>query len=179
MNTRYSAAWLLLVPACGLFLLAMCSRATTAGQKAASARAELLQVATNLQELSRLTEEVDPHLAIARTQPLSNRLSAAAAQAGLPSSCISAVSPEAESIRKSESGARILTRRASVTLGSLTLPQLGKLLDTWRKAEVDWIVTAIDINPAAVPPPSAGGDLPLAITLTLESVGIADPGAAQ
>jgi hypothetical protein len=75
----------------------------------------------------------------------------------------------------------VIQRRAAVTLASLTLPQFGKLLEQWRKANTDWVVTAIDINPASTPPPAAGGDLPLSISLTLESVAIADTtgGAGQ
>jgi hypothetical protein len=152
----------------------MGSKAAHARHRALAAMDEFRQVSRDLQELAELITRLGPRLAAASTQPLSNRLSAAAAQAGLPSSCVSSVSPEAQSSATAGNGARVVQRRAAVTLGSLTLPQFGKLLEQWRNANTDWVITAIDINPASTPPPAAGGDLPLSIGLTLESVAIAE-----
>jgi hypothetical protein len=84
------------------------------------------------------------------------------------------VSPEAQSTTTGPTGGRVLRRRATVTLGALTLPQFGRLLEQWRGANTDWVITAIDISPAPGPPPAAGGDLPLSIGLTLESVATAE-----
>jgi hypothetical protein len=165
------------VAACSFGLGLAGSMAAHARHRALAAMEGFRQVSHDLQELAELKARLDPRLAAASAQPLLNRMSAAAAQAGLPSNCVSSVSPEAQSSTTAGNGALVVQRRAAVTLGSLTLPQFGKLLEQWRKANTDWVITAIDINPASTPPPAAGGDLSLSVGLTLESVAIVDTAA--
>jgi hypothetical protein len=179
MNARYALSWTGAIAACSLTVALTASRAASARSLAARSRAAFLRVSADLHDLAALNASLSPRLSPANTQPLSGRLSAAAAQAGLPASCISSVSPEAQSAITTDAGARVLKRRASVTLASLTLSQFGRLLERWRSANPDWVVTTIDITPASVTPPAAGGDLPLSISITLESLAIADPGAAR
>lgn len=180
MTLRLGVLWTAVVAATFFGLGLMGTKATHAREWALAAREEFRQVSRDLKELAELKARLDPRLTAGSAQPLSNRLSAAAIQAGLAPTCISSVSLDAQSTTTAGNGARVVQRRASVTLGSLTLPQLGKLLEQWRKANTDWVITAVDINPASTPPPAAGGDLPLSIGLTLESLAIADniPGAA-
>lgn len=178
MTFRIAGLWTIVVAACFFGLGLAGSRAAHARHRAYAARGVFRQVSLDLHELAELKARLDPRLAAPGAQPLSNRLSAAAAQAGLPSSCITSVSPEAQSSVAAGNGARVLQRRASVTLGALTLPQFGRLLDRWRQTNADWPITSIDINPASGPPPATGGDLPLSISLTLESVAIIDPTGA-
>jgi hypothetical protein len=176
MSFARAALWALTIAGCALGLALLGSRAAHARDRAAAAREQYLQVCSDLKELATLAARADPRLAAAGAQPLSSRLSAAAAQAGLPASCISSVSPEAQLVKTTGSGARVLQRRAAVALAGLTLPQFGGLLEQWRHANPDWVVTAIDITPAPGPPPAAGGDLPLSIGLTLESLATAGGG---
>jgi hypothetical protein len=179
MSPARAAAWFLVVAACVCGIGLATAHAARARDRSVAARVEYARVGSALQRLATLDARLDPRLAPGSAQPLSTRLSAAAAQAGLPSTCISSVSPESQSVTTTDSSARILQRRAAVTLGSLTLPQFGRLLDQWRRANTDWIVTAIEITPATTPPPAAGGDLPLSISLTLESIATVDTGAGR
>ena len=122
---------------------------------------------------------------------LSPAITAALASSGLPAQTLASLSPESatrEWIDSSASGAaaspiaaHIIRRRATLVLTPLTLPQLGRFLDTWRKqtapdaqgsAGDPWTVSRIDVEPRRDGQPTPGADLPLRATLVMESVSL-------
>jgi hypothetical protein len=111
---------------------------------------------------------------------LAQRLSAALVVAGIPASALSALSPESE-VPVDRSGSGRKRRRAAVTLVSVTLSQVGALLDTWRQREPAWVITSVDLSPQAGAAPPAGGggggELPLRIVVALEINETAPPGS--
>lgn len=101
---------------------------------------------------------------------LTERIAAALAEAGLPSSALEGVSPESQFGGNDAGG--VVRRRATLTLAG-TLPQIGRFLDTWRAREPTWTITGIDLAPerrSEAPPP--GGDLPVRAVLTIESLSL-------
>jgi len=104
---------------------------------------------------------------------LTSRMTAVLASCGLPSSTLGSVLPEPPVELPSPSGVARTRQVARVSLEKLTLPALGRVLDTWRAAEPAWAITAIDLAAVqAAKPLAAGGDrqLRLRATLTLEAV---------
>jgi hypothetical protein len=155
--------------------------ATRSRGAAATAQSELALVAKEAQELVTLRAAAASPAARHASAGLAQRVGAALTRAGLSASCLSSLSPEAQSMVAMTDGQPRLTRqRATLVLTSLTLPQLGAFLDAWRSGEPDWTVTGLDVSPAggAGPVQSTGGDLPLRVVLALESVTAEEPAPA-
>jgi hypothetical protein len=110
---------------------------------------------------------------------LTPRVTAALEQAGLASTALASLSPEAESQVASQPGLRVFRRRAALTLNGVTLPQIGKFLSVWRIAEPAWTPTTIDVSPAGGRPPETGGDLPLRTVITIETIAVRHEGDQQ
>lgn len=103
---------------------------------------------------------------------LASRMTAVVASCGLPSSTLGSVLPE-QPIEFPSPGVHRTRQVARVSLEKLTLPVLGRVLDTWRSAEPAWAITAIDLWAAPVIKALAPGEdrqLRLRATLTLEAV---------
>ncbi|CAG0964974.1 hypothetical protein GPROT1_01104 [Gammaproteobacteria bacterium] len=104
---------------------------------------------------------------------LASRMTAVLASCGLPSSALGSVLPEPPVELPSPSGVHRTRQVARVSLERLTLPALGRILDTWRSAEPAWAITAIDLSAAPLAKALAPGEdrqLRLRATLTLEAV---------
>jgi hypothetical protein len=104
---------------------------------------------------------------------LTSRMTAVLGSCGLPSATIASVLPEPPVELASQRGVTRTRQVARVSLEKLTLPALGRVLDTWRAAEPAWAITAIDLAAAqAAKPPAPGEDrqLRLRANLTLEAV---------
>ncbi len=104
---------------------------------------------------------------------LTSRMTAVLASCGLPSSTLGSVLPEPPVELPSPSGVMRTRQVARVSLEKLTLPALGRVLDTWRSAEPAWAITAIDLSASPVIKTPAPGDdrhLRLRATLTLKAV---------
>lgn len=99
---------------------------------------------------------------------LAERFARALADAGLPNSALASLSPESQDSPSNAGNA--VKRRATLTLASITLPELGRFLDTWRGREAAWTVTSIDLSPDARGESAPGGDLPIRAVLTIESI---------
>lgn len=125
-------------------------------------------------------------------EPLAQRVPAAIAAAGLPATALSSLSPESNSgdggASGGKTGVRIDRRRATLTFGALTLPQLGRFLAAWREREPGWVVTSIDATPERSGADrggadrgghggqaQAGGDLPVRVVLAVENVSVHRP----
>lgn len=102
------------------------------------------------------------------------------AAAGLPQAVLASLSPSTDApimlgpaaAAPGQTGLSVHRRRAVMTLAPLTLPQVGRVLDSWRKSHADWVITSIDLSPD--PPgrrePEPGSDLPLRAVLTIETL---------
>lgn len=104
---------------------------------------------------------------------LVSRMTAVLASCGLPSQTLVSVLPETPVELPSPSGLTRTRQVARVSLDKLTLPALGRVLDTWRSAEPAWVITAIDLSAVPVakaPAPGEDRQLRLRATLTLEAV---------
>jgi hypothetical protein len=109
---------------------------------------------------------------------LTARVGAVLQAAGLPTAALSSLSPEAESLTGSDQ-VRVHHRRATLTLGGVTLPQTGAFLDAWRQLEPAWTVASVDLGPESNrgnAPAAAGGDLPLRAVIALEAVYVEESG---
>jgi hypothetical protein len=156
--------------------------ATRSRSAAATAQSELALVAKEAQELVTLRAAAAAPAARHASAGLAQRVGAALTRAGLSASCLSSLSPEAQSmVAMTDGQPRLKRQRATLVLTSLTLPQLGSFLDAWRSSEPEWTVTGLDVSPAAggSAVQSTGGDLPLRVVLALESVSTEEPTPAS
>ncbi|MCC6660717.1 MAG: hypothetical protein IT437_07500 [Phycisphaerales bacterium] len=148
------------------------------GRSAAAARWRIDQGRTRLASIREQSAEVARLRASAprdqdrpaAPENLPHTVSSVLRACGLPASSLASFGTSGES-RDMD----IATRRASLVLQRVALPQVGRFLAEWRRAEPRWTVTGIDIAPHG-DPPAAGGDLPLQASITLES-SIRVPGA--
>ncbi len=104
---------------------------------------------------------------------LTSRMTAVLASCGLPSSTLGSVLPEPPVELPGPSGVARTRQVVRVSLEKLTLPTLGRVLDTWRAAEPAWAITAIDLAAVQAAKPLAPGEdrqLRLRATLTLDAV---------
>lgn len=138
------------------------------------ARSEASVQAGRLAQVRVLVQRVTEREAHATFKPekddsrasLPERLSDAVAAAGLPKGVLVSVSPgQQEAIDAPEP---MLRQHASVSVGNLTLPELGRLLERWRAAEPAWVVAGIDVAPESKNKAEPGADLPLRANLSLE-----------
>ncbi len=105
--------------------------------------------------------------------PLAQRVSDALASAGLPVNVMQSLSPDA-----APTSGPVQRRRATLTLGQLTLPQFGRFLAAWRERSPHWAVTSVSLTPdesakatASVTP---GSDRHIHAVLVLESIAIVE-----
>lgn len=110
---------------------------------------------------------------------LTPRITVALQRAGLPATVLASLSPEAESRVEFRRGIHVLRRRATLTLSGVTLPQVGRFLDSWRSTEPAWTPASIDLSPVGGSPPVGGGDLPLRVVIAIETAMIAHDGDQQ
>lgn len=145
--------------------------ASRAHAQAALEQTRVHEVAQNAETIaeSRVTG-LDAPATVAARGGLASRVATAIQRAGLPASALSSLSPEAESPIANHHGLRIARHRATLTLAGVTLPQVGAFLDAWRTNEPAWTPVSIDITPASGKAPEAGGDRPLRVVISVESV---------
>jgi hypothetical protein len=176
--TRTVPAWIAVV-ALSAGAVALAGQRAAASHAAASrAHAELGRMASQARELRSLHAAASPENAKA-TSGLASRVGTALSHAGLPASCLSSLSPEAQSVRAIDVGRPGVRRqRATLVLTSLTLPQLGAFFRTWRDDEPAWSITGVEVAAAQGPPPPTGGDLPLRAVVVLESFVVDAPSPA-
>lgn len=108
---------------------------------------------------------------------LAPRLTQSLAAAGIPPNSLASLTPQNETIRTPD-GKQAVRRRAAVTLAPVRLPDLGAFIDAWRRQNPEAIISSIDLSPengASAPP---GGDLPLRVVMTIESVAVETAGGA-
>lgn len=169
MMRRLALLWIGTLAASTLALAWSLHRHQAARFHLASEQAHLMRVRAQVDELRSLPATVassDP----TSTQTLAARVADVMSASGLPRTALESLSPESERITPGASGPSVSRRSASLTLASVTLPDLGRFLDAWRQREPAWTVTSVDLKPAR--DTSATGDLPLRVVLTLERLDI-------
>lgn len=105
---------------------------------------------------------------------LAARAASVLANAGLPRQSLEALSPETRQTISKEGDAAVSRRRATLTLTPITLPQLGRFLAAWQRDEPSWTMTGLDLSPQRQPTDSVGGDLPLRVLVTLETMTVSE-----
>ncbi len=132
--------------------------------------ARLRSIREKAGEIRRLRSSVEtlPEAA-AEDEGLATRIPHALASAGVPVASLSSLTPQSESVSLPGAG-KVTKRRATVTLTPVTLPQLGAFLSAWRRAEPGWNVATIEVAPDGGSTTAPGADLPLRVSLTIESV---------
>lgn len=164
-----------------LALVGLTSGHAQQAHRSASAAEEALKgVARDAEEVVSLRAAV-PDLSPDHETPggLTPRVIASLHRAGVPDAALASLSPEAESQLSNRPGLRVSRRRATVTLGGVTLPQVGRFLDAWRSAEPAWTTTGIDLSPAAGSANETGGDQPLRAVIAIETTTVTHDGAEQ
>jgi hypothetical protein len=102
---------------------------------------------------------------------MATRVTAVLGECGIPAAALADLSPGSDAaLEIPGSRGRAVRRRIVLNLKEVTLPRLGSFLEAWRRAEPDWTVTSIDINPTIPKQGHPGGDLPLNVTLAIESL---------
>ncbi len=159
---------------------------------------------TQTQRLARLTTQANsindlrsklPEWALASKAPgtLAPEVSAILSASGLPASAMASLSADPDQstgnqgIGMGNVGTATIqarTRRATLVLGSVTLPQLGTFLQTWRDRQPAWTVATIDVSPelgssAMATKTQTGGDLPLRAVLTMENLSLQRSGGVR
>jgi hypothetical protein len=102
------------------------------------------------------------------TPSLATRVSGVLSAAGLSQSNLAGLSPESTA-QRSDAGTA-LRRRATLTLQSLTLRDLGRFIGEWKAREPAWAVTSIDLAPVTNSKPAPGADLPIRVVLVVETL---------
>ncbi len=171
--------WAITVLISAAMIASALPRALHARRNADVQLAAARSLAESASELARLRAGSPTERAASEPEPkLATRISAALAAAGLPASALAVLSPESESVEPVTAAAALVRRRATMVLTPVSLPQLGRFLAEWRARSPEWTPTRIDLEPiAAGPGPSSasssvqpGADLPLRVTLAVESV---------
>ncbi len=166
------SAAILWTPAIGLSLGAAAwsaDRALEARAEAARAGTALAALAADARELAVLRSQAPGETDAPRpASELPARLTAVLGACGLPASAVQNFSAEASRRDPQVQGAQ--RERASLVLGQVTLPQVGRFLGAWRDAEPEWVVSAIELTPGGGGAAPGGGELPLRVLMSLDAV---------
>jgi len=165
--------WALAIGTSVLALAVTMPRALAARASARSEVAALRTTTSNAREIVDLRSRLST---VAMTgdpkRTLAERVARVLADAGIPGSALASLSPESQPARGASGfdQALLIRRRATMTLASITLPQLGRFLDAWGHRQPAWTVTNIDIAPDQRGSVTPGGDLPLRAVIVIESM---------
>ena len=161
--------WLCTIAASAAILTWSSSRAQAAHTTMRMEEASLINTRRQLEQLTSIPET--PPTSSSK-QTLASRVASVLAASGLPRSSLADLSPQTQqALSKSAAVAR---DRATLTLASITLPQLGRFLNSWQQTQPLWTVTTLDISPMRQAS-AVGGDLPLRIVITLETMTVRTP----
>lgn len=167
--------WTLWIAVAALSALGLTLTAPAALRANARMDRELAKLATaklQAEEIDRLRVQSPPWTT--RPRPggeLATRIAEALAAASLPATALASLSPGIETDAGGGSGLKAKRRRVVLTLGGVTLPQVGGFLAAWRELEPGWIVANVElVQDPSQRPPAGGGDMPLRATIALEAL---------
>ncbi len=170
-----AARWLAAI-AVGLAVLwfaAALMRAQARHTAAQQTHQHVLTVAQKIAELRAAetvaTLERRPHAG------LLEEIASTLAEAGVTSSALQSVTPEAESPAGTHAGVQYMHQRASVQISELSLADLGRWLHMWQERSNGWTVASIELVPTKPPANLKPHDVPkVRASMTLEAVYIAN-----
>lgn len=178
MNTTPRMCWCLALLPSVIMLTGGGVAWSRAARENAEQSARLSRIMTSVESLARRRSELPRWATHApSTDALAPQVSAALTSAGLPASVMKSLSADSGAGGVTGGSAtHIRRRRATALLQPVTLPQLGRFLQQWRQRQPMWTVAALDVQPEAVQAGSEvaklGGDLPLRVTVALESLSV-------
>lgn len=177
--------WITCILAAAAILLTLAPHTLRAESLARAELARLRTISAQTDELANLRLKVagqsDTSDSRERNEPLTTTVSSVLAQVGLPASTLESLSAQSATAEPLTTGAitggtnapRLYRRRATLALGPITLPQIGRVLSTWRTAAPNWTTARIEVSPLAggrTVPASPGADLPLRVVIALEQL---------
>lgn len=166
--------WCLLAALVTLAALPVALRASDSARLARRERARAFAVVEDIERLHALRASLAAEGAHgtdgeqAGSLTLAARVSAVLAASGLGQSSLAGLSPESV-VQRSEAGTALRVR-ATLTLQSVTLPEVGRFIAEWRSRYPAWILTSIDLAPDAGDKVTPGSDLPIRAVLVVESI---------
>ncbi len=166
--------WCLLAALVTLAALPVALRASDAARLARRERARALAVVADVERLHALRASLAAEGAHGTdgeqsdSLTLAARVSAVLAAAGLGQSSLAGLSPESV-VQRSDAGTALRVR-ATLTLQSVTLPEVGRFIAEWRSRHPAWTLTSIDLAPDAGAKITPGSDLPIRAVLVVESI---------
>ena len=164
MTSRLAILWIAVIAITGAALACSGRAARGGAERLADAREQSLRVRAQLDELQWLRAAAPPGDRVPTApEELPGRVSGIMRASGLPPTALASF--DGGGIARHGDH---VTRRVSLVLQQVTLPQAGRFLSEWRLAEPQWVVASADLSPRGEPP-AAGGDLPLQAVIALES----------
>jgi hypothetical protein len=173
--------WCLLAALVTLASLPVALRASDSARLARRERARALAVVADVERLQALRASLAAEGAEgahgtddeqAGSLTLAARVSAVLAAAGLGQSSLAGLSPQSV-VQRSDAGTALRVR-ATLTLQSVTLPEVGRFIAEWRSRHPAWTLTSIDLAPDAGAQTNVkitpGSDLPIRAVLVVESI---------
>ena len=155
--------WVFTIAVCAAGLSVAGSRYYAAISRHESARARLVEAQASRIRLASLRATLPAWTTLRPTEGLAPRVADSLAACGLPSSVMSNLSAQAETLLaalpsesapsprdlNNEPGSErgIKSRKAGVTLTPITLSELGRFIAAWREREPAWVIASIDVAP--------------------------------
>lgn len=173
---RPIAVWSLALITSMILLWTSARAALSASRQLQISEQRWTNVAARAAESQSLQERVAEWLTPVEAEgALAPKLTEALTASGLAASALSNVSPQGDQVLASTLNSQAVRTKASVTLTGVTLRRLGIFLSNWTEKNKGWAVTSLDLSPE--PQPSAqpgvssqGGDLPIRVLMTIESL---------
>ncbi len=169
MRLSLAALWVGTVVLCAGLIGWSLSAFKASRARSTTEQSAYIQAATKIAQVEAAPSLLRVDSASERTT-LASRIADAMAQTGLPHSTLEGLSPESERVITAQSDVTVVRTGATLTLSPITLTELGRFLATWRVEEPRWTVASIDITPNRRATTDRGGDLPLRVIVTIESI---------
>lgn len=149
----------------------MLVRTLAARRHAVAAGAHIANVSDTLRTLHQLQAAVRSGSSGKKPAPgLTGQVSDALAQAGVPVTAMTSLAPEAETeVSRTGDVARV-RHGARLGLEPVTLPQVGRFLQSWRSAHPEWTIISMQLTPLPSRQPQVSGATPgpLRVNLVLQ-----------
>ncbi len=169
MRFSLAALWVGTVVLCAGMIGWSLSGFNASRTRSTTEQSAYINAATKIAQIESTPDLVRPDNAADRTT-LATRVAGAVAQSGLPHAVLEGLSPESERVINTQSSVTVVRTGATLTLSPITLAQFGRFLATWRAEEPSWTAASIDITPNRRATTDRGGDLPLRVIVTIESI---------
>lgn len=161
--------WLGTTLACALAVGWATLRYDSASFRARSEIAALEQTSAKIEQLASLPSTTDIKLT-GDQGTLASRAASALSSSGLPRTSLEGLSPESARTIRGSDAVTVARLGATLVISPVTLPELGRFLQSWRLEAPEWVVSELSIKPVASASAEPGGDLPLRVIVKVESI---------